>query len=97
VYDTETSPPSHKADVPLFTDITCPWTQGAYRWVAFDIDGEYCYPSDGSVVDAEAKALVPGAHISPSEKLVEIDFEDGKPVRVSGQNGGVYPLCSSRR
>jgi DNA-binding beta-propeller fold protein YncE len=91
VYDTSTSPPSHQTDVPLFTDLTRPWTQGAYRWVAFDLDGKYCYPSDGSVVDAETKALVPGAHISPSEKLVAIDFESGKPVRVSGQNGGVYP------
>lgn len=91
VYDTSTSPPSHQADVPLFTDLARPWTKGAYRWVAFDVDGRYCYPSDGSVVDAEAKALVPDAHISPSEKLIEIDFEGGRPIRVSGQNGGVYP------
>jgi hypothetical protein len=77
--------------VPLFTNITRPWTHGPYRWVAFEIDGKYCYPAAGSVVDADAKALVPGVHISPSEKLIAIDFESGKPVRVSGQNGGVYP------
>ena len=28
--------------------------------------------------------------ISPSEKLVEVQFKGNKPIRVSGQMGGVY-------
>jgi len=28
--------------------------------------------------------------IAPSEKLVEVEFRNGKPVRCTGQQGGVY-------
>jgi DNA-binding beta-propeller fold protein YncE len=90
VYDITTMPPTHLADVPLFTDIAKPWGFGAFRWVAFDTEGQYVYPSDGSVVDAKARAVIPNVHITPSEKLLEVDFQNGKPVRIGGQNGGVY-------
>jgi hypothetical protein len=83
----------HLADVPLFTDITRAWGPPEFRWVAFTLDGKYCYPSDGSIVDADARAVVPGMTIAASEKLIEIDFEAGKPAAMSGQNGGAYALA----
>ena len=78
-----------------------PSSQSAFEWttldvrvlgqygVAFSIDGRYCYPSDGSVVDCiEGKKT--SMKISPSEKLVEVESRGEQAVRNSGQMGGVY-------
>ncbi len=48
-------------------------------WISFSIDGKYCYPSSGDVIDAQSKMVI--AQLIESEKLVEIQFEKGKPVR----------------
>jgi hypothetical protein len=88
-YDVTKIPPRHLASVPLFTDIEEPWTTTRWRWLAFSIDGRYAYPGSGAVVDAQARRLI-GDRITPSEKLIEIQFENGVPVRAGGQNGGVY-------
>jgi YVTN family beta-propeller protein len=92
VYDFGALPerPRHLASVPLFERIDEKWNTLHWRWVAFSIDGRYCYPSNGSVVDAALRRVIE-PRVSPSEKLIEIDFQGGRPVRVSGQNGGVYP------
>jgi DNA-binding beta-propeller fold protein YncE len=90
VYDTSTMPPTHMADVPLFSDITKPWGHEHYRWITFTADGKYCYPADGSIVDADTKAVVPVTKITPSEKLIEVDFDGSRVVRVGGQSGGSY-------
>lgn len=42
-------------------------------------DGKYVYPSSGDVIDASSKTIV--AKIIESEKLLEIQFEQGVPVR----------------
>jgi len=61
-------------------------------WVTFGLDGRYAYPSTGEVFDMKTKALVTalkdeqGREVH-SEKMVEIDFRDGKPVRVGDQFG----------
>jgi hypothetical protein len=61
-------------------------------WVTFSIDGRYAYPSTGEVFDAKTKAIVTalkdekGREVH-SEKMVEIDFRDGRPVRVGDQFG----------
>jgi hypothetical protein len=41
------------------------------------------------VVDAETGKKT-SMRISPSEKLVEVEFRGRKAIRVSGQMGGVY-------
>lgn len=47
-------------------------------WITFGIDGRYCYPSSGDVIDTESKKIV--AQLVESEKLVEIQFENGKAI-----------------
>ncbi|HIG29701.1 MAG TPA: hypothetical protein EYQ50_18640 [Verrucomicrobiales bacterium] len=92
VFDISTSgfAPKFKGHVELFDEINQPWGRDhGNRWVAFSIDGKYCYPSDGSVVDAETGQKT-SMRIPPSEKLIEVEFQGETAVRVSGQMGGVY-------
>ena len=90
-YDITTLPaaPQHVATVPLFTDYSKPWNTSDRAWVAFDTTGKYVYAANGWIIDAETRQDT-GMRISPSEKMIEIDFVNGVPVRSSGQNGGVY-------
>ncbi|MCI0423767.1 MAG: hypothetical protein L0312_31890, partial [Acidobacteria bacterium] len=76
VYDITVMPPQHVASVPLFKD---PGEQPKPGWISFSIDGKYAYPDGGVVIDSETKKVV--ARIPTSEKLIEIDFLDGKPVK----------------
>ena len=61
-------------------------------WITFSIDGLRAYPSSGEVVDTRTKKIVAtledetGRHVG-SEKLVEIIFAKGKPVRAVDQFG----------
>ncbi len=61
-------------------------------WVTFSIDGAYAYPSTGEVFDVKTKKLVTalkdekGGEVH-SEKMVEIDFKDDKPVAAGDQFG----------
>lgn len=48
-------------------------------WISFSIDGKYCYPSSGDVIDTRTKKVV--AQLIESEKLVEVQFENGKAIR----------------
>jgi hypothetical protein len=61
-------------------------------WVTFGIDGRYAYPSTGDVVEVKTRKIV--AELTDeqrravqSEKLLEIDFMDGQPVKVGDQFG----------
>ncbi|MGE0171266.1 MAG: YncE family protein [Oligoflexales bacterium] len=83
--------PVQVAMIPLFTDITKKWTTTRWRWVNTNTDGRYIYPASGIVVDAETKKIT-DMKITPSEKLIGIDFSNGKPVAAGGQNGGYFPL-----
>ena len=76
VFDVTKMPPKHVADVPLFKD---PAEQPHPGWISFSIDGAYAYPDGGAVIDTKTKKVV--ARIPTSEKLIEIDFRDGKPVK----------------
>lgn len=76
VYNVEKMPPKFVAEIPIFKD---PQEQPKPGWITFSIDGRYAYPDGGIVVDTKTKKIV--ARIPTSEKLLEIDFEDGKPVR----------------
>ena len=59
-------------------------------WITFSIDGKIVYPSTGEVFDAATKQIIAtlqdenGKPVH-SEKLMEIDFENGKPVRAGNQ------------
>jgi len=61
-------------------------------WITFSMDGKHAYPSTGEVFDVKTKKLVKalkdetGRDIG-SEKLVEIVFDGGKPVRAGDQFG----------
>jgi hypothetical protein len=61
-------------------------------WVSFSLDGRHAYPSTGEVIDAATRRVV--ATLSDeegravqSEKLLEIVFAGGKPVRAADQFG----------
>ncbi len=61
-------------------------------WVTFSIDGTLAYPSTGEVFDVATKKIVATLTDEEkrqvmSEKMLEIDFVDGKPVRNGDQFG----------
>jgi hypothetical protein len=92
VFDTKANPrqPKLKGHVELFDKIDEAWAMDTgNRWVAFSLDGRYCYPSDGSVVDCETGKKT-AMKIAPSEKMLEVEFRNGKAIRNTGQQGGVY-------
>ncbi len=76
VYDITSLPPRHIADVPLFQD---PAERPHPGWISFSLDGKYAYPDGGAVIDTATKKVT--YRIPTSEKLIEIDFRDGKPVK----------------
>jgi DNA-binding beta-propeller fold protein YncE len=61
-------------------------------WVTFSLDGKYAYPSTGDIIDTKTRKILlelkdeTGAAVM-SEKMVEIHFADGKPVRNGDQFG----------
>lgn len=61
-------------------------------WISFSIDGKYAYSATGEIIDAHTKKIVAtlqdeaGRQVQ-SEKLVELVFENGKPVRAGNQFG----------
>jgi sugar lactone lactonase YvrE len=83
VFDLTADPPKQIASLPL---------RDQPGWVTFSLDGRYAYPSTGEVFDTTTKRLVTalkdekGREVH-SEKMVEIVFNDGVPVRVGDQFG----------
>src|SRR5689334_3934382 len=61
-------------------------------WITVGIDGTLAYPSTGDVIDVKTKRIVAtlqdetGAN-AESEKMLEIDFANGKPVAAGDQFG----------
>ncbi len=61
-------------------------------WITFSIDGRHAYPSTGDVIDTHSKRVVAtledeaGRHVQ-SEKLLELVFTNGRPVRAGDQFG----------
>jgi DNA-binding beta-propeller fold protein YncE len=61
-------------------------------WITFSLDGKFGYPSTGEVIDVTSKRILTaladeaGRQVH-SEKMVEIDFQDGTPVAVGDQFG----------
>ena len=83
IFDATTMPPVMKTSVKL---------RDEPGWITFGIDGKLAYVSTGDVVDAKTKQVVAtlqdenGAN-AESEKMLEIDFVNGKPVRAGDQFG----------
>ena len=61
-------------------------------WVTFSLDGRYAYPSTGEVLDTSTRKVIArlkdekGTEVQ-SEKLLEIDFHNGQPIRTGDQFG----------
>jgi DNA-binding beta-propeller fold protein YncE len=83
VFDAATYPP-----VPL----TTVEVRAQPRWVTFGIDGRYAYPSTGDVIDRETRKVTAtlederGMFVH-SERMLEIQFAAGVPIRVGNQTG----------
>jgi DNA-binding beta-propeller fold protein YncE len=83
VFDNTVMPPKQIADIKT-TDMP--------GWIFMTIDGKYVIPSSGDVIDRKTRKIAytlrdeTGAQVQ-SEKTVEIDFKDGKPVRNNDQFG----------
>jgi DNA-binding beta-propeller fold protein YncE len=83
VFDATVMPPRQTASIEL---------RDQPGWVTFSLDGDYAYPSTGDVIETATRRVVAqltdetGAAVQ-SEKLLEIDFEAGRPVRQGDQFG----------
>lgn len=83
VFDVTQTPPEKVASIML---------RDEPGWVTFTIDGKLAYPSTGEVVDTDSRRII--ARLSDeegrpvmSEKMLEIDFRGGAPIRAGDQFG----------
>jgi DNA-binding beta-propeller fold protein YncE len=83
VFDATQTPPKQTTSIKL---------REQPGWVTFSLDGRYAYPSTGEVIDVKSKKIVAaltdekGREVH-SEKMVEVHFKDGVPVRTGDQFG----------
>ena len=84
IFDATAMPPKYLTSIELLVDQP--------GWVTFSLDGRTAYPSTGEVIDTRTRRIV--AHLRDeegrqvqSEKLLEIDFAAGFPVRAGDQFG----------
>lgn len=83
VFDATVMPPKQKMSIKL---------RDQPGWITFSIDGTRAYPSCGDVIETSTKRVVAtledetGRDVQ-SEKLLEIDFVNGRPVRAGDQFG----------
>ncbi|MFO0843289.1 MAG: DUF4437 domain-containing protein [Gemmataceae bacterium] len=83
VFDVTTLPPRQTASIAL---------REQPGWVTFSLDGRWAWPSTGEVIDTRTKKIAhalkdeEGREVH-SEKVVEIHFQGGVPVRAGDQFG----------
>jgi hypothetical protein len=83
VFDATVMPPMQKLSIAVREEP---------GWITFSIDGALAWPSTGEVIDVASHEIV-GAlsdeegRMVMSEKVLEIDFENGRPVRAGNQFG----------
>lgn len=83
IFDATSMPPKQMTSIKL---------RDQPGWITFSIDGLHAYPSSGEVIDTRTKRVVAtledetGRHVQ-SEKLLEVVFSGGKPVRPGNQFG----------
>lgn len=83
IFDATVMPPKQAASIRL---------RDQPGWITFSIDGRLAYPSTGEVIDVKTKRLVTvltdeAGRPVQSEKILEIDWVAGKPIRVGDQFG----------
>ncbi len=83
IFDATVMPPRQVADIVL---------RDQPGWITFSIDGDYAYPSTGDVIATRSRTIVAGlsdekGRAVQSEKMVEVDFQDGQPIRAGDQFG----------
>lgn len=83
VFDNTVKPPKQVASLKL---------RDQPGWVTFSLDGRCAYPSTGEVIDISTRRIVTALQDETSqpvhsEKLVEIHFRNGKPLRNGDQFG----------
>ena len=83
IFDATVMPPKQVASIEVRDDP---------GWITFSLDGKYAYPSTGQVIDVATRKIVATfkdetGTIAESEKIVEIHFSGGKPVRTGDQFG----------
>lgn len=84
VFDNTVMPPRQVASIAL---------RDQPGWISFSLDGRHAWPSTGEVADVKTRQIVTrlqdetGRQIG-SEKLLEVDFEGGKPA-ATGNSFGV--------
>jgi DNA-binding beta-propeller fold protein YncE len=83
IFDATVLPPQQVASIAVRDDP---------GWITFSIDGKFAYPSTGEVIDVATRKIIATLRdetgtIAESEKIVEIDFAGGKPVRAGDQFG----------
>jgi hypothetical protein len=83
VFDVTKQPPKQTNSIPM---------REQPGWVTFSLDGKWAYPSTGEIIDTKTKKIVTALKDKKgrdvhSEKMVEIHFKDGVPVRNGDQFG----------
>ena len=61
-------------------------------WITFSLDGKYAYPSSGEVIDVKTRKILTTLkdefnNSVGSEKMVEVDFNNGKAIKAGDQFG----------
>jgi DNA-binding beta-propeller fold protein YncE len=84
LFDATVMPPQQKPSIKL--------RRRTHGWITVGLDGQYVYPSSGDVIDAATKKIVAGLYDEfgkevTSEKMVEVAFSKGKPLRAVDQFG----------
>ncbi|MCA9061827.1 MAG: VCBS repeat-containing protein [Planctomycetaceae bacterium] len=83
VFDATVMPPQQVASIAV---------RDQPGWVTFSIDGRYAYPSSGEVIERSSRKIAAlltdeeGRAVG-SEKMLQIDFAGGRPVRTGNQFG----------
>jgi hypothetical protein len=83
VFDATATPPGQVASIRL---------REQPGWITFSLYGRFAYPSTGDVIDTRTRHIVAGLRDEKgrevhSEKLLEIVFKNGVPVRAGDQFG----------
>jgi len=83
IFDATVSPPRQGGSIVL---------RDQPGWITFSLDGTFAYPSTGEIIDAKSRRIVTALSDEEgrpvhSEKMLEIDFLNGKPYETGDQFG----------
>lgn len=83
VFDNTVAPPRQVASLPV---------RDQPGWITFSMDGRHAYPSTGEIIDTATRRVIATltdetGRAVQSEKLVEVVFAGGRPLRTGDQFG----------